>query len=620
MNKDVIFFKEKVEQETDSLLKAKAYNELANSLCNNGEYEESRKNANLALNIAKSYNDSNIIFRSNQLIGVSYAVQGLQQDALTFFNLCLEISEVNSNHKQRVTSNMNIGNVNYNLGYYERALSFYHEAMKDSLDNNYSDLIPKLYNNIGTVLMEICNYKEALIYYKKSLKEKIKQDDKAGIANCLSNLGTTYSRMEDYPLALGYYKRALKIFRELNLAHYIAISCFNIGSCYNSSASYLKALEYMLETINISKDYNLLGTKQQAYVVVANIYENLGKLDMAEDYYHTYIGEIDNIFDGKNKLFLYSKYADFCKKTGKLDIAIQYFEKYIDLNKTMFNEDLAKGIASMKSKLDYEQKKYEAEIYRLKNVELLKNQNEIELQKEELIHLNKSKDTILNIVSHDLKNSIGSIQTALELINRDGENLKISRYLDIINDQSTKALNLVRDILDANRIEMDSYQLDLYSMDINLILKTYEKSLNDLASVKSIKIEFNYQQKELNCLINIEKFWQIIYNLCSNAIKFSHQNTTIKVIADLEIVRNMAYARIDIIDQGIGIDNMHKGYIFEKFSKASKKGTMGEDSTGLGLSIVKRLVTLHNGFIEFKSRINRGSSFSIYIPIEKEES
>jgi signal transduction histidine kinase len=510
---------------------------------------------------------------------------------------------------------MNIGNIYYHQGLYEKALLNYQIALKETVNHNISDIMPKLYNNIGTVMMDLNNYQEGLKYFKKSLKEKIKLNDMPGIANCLSNIGSVYTRLSDYKLAVGYYKKALKLFREQEAAHYVAITCFNIGASYNSLQEYKKALTFMEESVFLSRKYNLKDSKQQSFIMIANIHENLDELDKAQYYYDQYIKDIDDIADTKNKLYLYKKYANFCKRTGKLELALEYSEKLLETSTNMFNDDLAKNIASIKSTLDYEQKKFEAQIYELKIVELLKKQNEIEMQKDELQHLNNSKDTIMSIVSHDLKNSIGSIQTIMELIKNENMSPKLKKYFDIIESQSEKALNLVRDILDANRIEMDNYSLNLEKTNLNQILASYEKSLKELAHIKNINFSFSFSDQEIYCMINSEKFWQIIFNLSSNAIKFSDQNSDIRITSELCKIKDINYVKINVIDQGIGIEDEQKDFIFDKFSKASKKGTMGEESTGLGLSIVKRLVHLHNGVIDFKSEPGKGSTFSVFLPV-----
>lgn len=80
-------------------------------------------------------------------------------------------------------------------------------------------------------------------------------------------------------------------------------------------------------------------------------------------------------------------------------------------------------------------------------------------------------------------------------------------------------------------------------------------------------------------------------------------------------INDLSYAEISVIDYGIGIPKDKIPYLFEKFSKAGRKGTSGENSTGLGLSIVKRLVELHSGIISFKTEETKGTEFIIQLPI-----
>ena len=111
-------------------------------------------------------------------------------------------------------------------------------------------------------------------------------------------------------------------------------------------------------------------------------------------------------------------------------------------------------------------------------------------------------------------------------------------------------------------------------------------------------------------LINNEKFYRILDNLIGNALKFSKQKSKIEVLLN----RRDDDVIIEIKDHGVGIPKNLMPYIFEPFSAAGRKGLRGEQSTGLGLSIVKQIVEKHNGKIEVESQQGIGSTFKIILP------
>ena len=107
------------------------------------------------------------------------------------------------------------------------------------------------------------------------------------------------------------------------------------------------------------------------------------------------------------------------------------------------------------------------------------------------------------------------------------------------------------------------------------------------------------------------KIEQVINNLISNAVKYSHPDTGIQIFAD----RQADVVRISVRDQGQGIPATELGGLFEPFVRASVQGTAGEKSTGLGLAIVKNIVEGHGGRIEVRSSVNQGSEFTVTLPV-----
>jgi len=111
-------------------------------------------------------------------------------------------------------------------------------------------------------------------------------------------------------------------------------------------------------------------------------------------------------------------------------------------------------------------------------------------------------------------------------------------------------------------------------------------------------------------LLNHEKFHRVIDNLIGNALKFSRERSKIEI----DITKNDFHIIIEVKDQGIGIPKEKLPIIFEAFTKAGRPGLKGEQSTGLGLSIVKQIIEKHNGTIEVESEEGKGSTFRVTLP------
>ena len=133
--------------------------------------------------------------------------------------------------------------------------------------------------------------------------------------------------------------------------------------------------------------------------------------------------------------------------------------------------------------------------------------------------------------------------------------------------------------------------------------------LQPLAQKKSINLKINMDE-DFEVFADYQKIQQILYNLVSNAIKFSPENE----IVDISVSYNEDIFRIAVHDNGIGIDKKYHGKIFAKFVQLDSAYTKKESSTGLGLTITKELVELHGGKISLISEINNGSTFIVEIP------
>jgi len=230
---------------------------------------------------------------------------------------------------------------------------------------------------------------------------------------------------------------------------------------------------------------------------------------------------------------------------------------------------------------------------------------------EELMKIHESRSNILSMISHDLKNYIGSINQAIEIINIKYQSFENNKYLKMIEDSAGKALLLVKDILSINKLDAETESMTLVQYNINDLIYESNENLILIAREKKINMFFEGANSPIICMINPEKMHRALDNLCINAIKFTKPEGTIIV----KTQKQGNIGQISIIDSGIGIDHNMIAHLFEKFTTTGRTGTAGEASTGLGLYIVKQIIDLHQGSIEVCSEVGKGSEFMIKLPI-----
>jgi len=251
------------------------------------------------------------------------------------------------------------------------------------------------------------------------------------------------------------------------------------------------------------------------------------------------------------------------------------------------------------------------------HIELKRKRDMLKDMADRLEQLNQTKNKFLGIAAHDLRSPLGSIRGfASLLIDELSGQLSSDQqeFLDIIYQQSKHMLALVDDLLDVAVIESGKLDLRIRKDSvIEMIVKRIRLFQYKLHK-KDIELTTHFDNIP-NISFDCTRIAQVMDNLLSNAIKFSQEKGKIRVcVHKLE-----DKIRIDVIDEGPGIPLEHQPHIFGAFQKFRKKQAGSEKSTGLGLSIVKRIVEAHNGIISVISEPGRGTTMRFTLPIRFDE-
>ncbi|WP_069471016.1 ATP-binding response regulator [Candidatus Marithrix sp. Canyon 246] len=242
----------------------------------------------------------------------------------------------------------------------------------------------------------------------------------------------------------------------------------------------------------------------------------------------------------------------------------------------------------------------------------LKEKNEILLQlNQQLTNLNKEKNEFLSIAAHDLKNPLSAIQSLAGIIHHSLDNLskdKLIEFASMIEFSSRKMFSLIKNLLDVNAIESKNIHFSFNTYNFNSCLQTVLKNYIETAKKKQITLEYQVkEQQNYSIFVDENALYQILDNLISNAIKYSPIGKTvcINLFEDANVVR------CEIQDQGTGIEKQEQALLFGKFARLTPQPTAGEHSTGLGLFIVKKLVTAMKGKVWCESEFGEGSKFIV---------
>jgi signal transduction histidine kinase len=245
--------------------------------------------------------------------------------------------------------------------------------------------------------------------------------------------------------------------------------------------------------------------------------------------------------------------------------------------------------------------------------EAISRQNEdLSRSNQVLSDLNQEKNTLMNIVAHDLKSPLNRISGLATVLESDSSlSPAMQRYTKMIREATRSGLDLITDLLDVNALEEVSGALHLHEVRVGPLLEERVKSMQLPADAKSIKLEL---KTDVNGSITTDENYlnRIIDNLLSNAIKFSPNGSTVQVTGRIS---NGALI-LTVKDAGPGFLEEDKPFLFQKFKKLSARPTGGESSNGLGLAIVKTLVDRLRGDIKLETVRGRGSEFIITLPLQ----
>ena len=246
-----------------------------------------------------------------------------------------------------------------------------------------------------------------------------------------------------------------------------------------------------------------------------------------------------------------------------------------------------------------------------KKKKLQETTHQLELERERLQQLNEELKTLTGIVAHDLKSPLNKVVGLTQLLPLVGPlNEEQSTYLDIINQVVHDGRHFIENLLDIRAIEEQKRSLTTEPVETLEWLRRSLIGYEQTARRKNIALNLETDAHEALVLVDRMAFGQIMDNLVSNAIKFSPPDKTIRIRAEA----GYALVSIAIKDEGPGISAEDQQKMFRKFQRLSARPTGGEHSSGLGLSIVKKLVEQMNGEILLESTEGQGSTFTVYFP------
>lgn len=598
---------------------------------------------------------------------------GEPQAALDIINqIILETEKERTNYNnQYVSATLLKGYIYYGLGDYKSAYKYYYEARESSYGKGEKCEFAVYDYRISLSLYRQNNFDEAIENFKKAFinygvcynRDFWTEFQRQEILN---NIGLCYFKMGKYDSSLFYYDSALSFIKQtyklkdvypesLEVAEGVIYG--NIGKLYIKLKKYDKAIPLLLKNVEINskpkydnRDEITSRVALGEYYLQTKQYKKLENiLTLPSNYYSLqhFKKNISEVLELKSRYFVQRK---------QFDSALLYRLKYDSITSELITErqrindsDVQLTLESLEkenqlNKLNKEnqQKAYVNniiigvliaslllliiiyvfyQISKRKNLELKQSNDEVSSQKELLKNANDvlkqrdlEKNKILSIVAHDLRNpnnAISSIANTLkEYDNLTEEQLE---YLELIEISANSNRELIKEILRFAKPGQFDTSNEYKIVSCNDFLNKCVVQNRFKSSAKKIDLVYEEIDTKYKININEEKFKRAITNLIVNAIKFSEPYSKIRVYSTIE----KDQITFHVQDEGIGIPDHLKEFIFKSDPKIRRAGTEGESSIGIGLSIVKQIVEEHFGKIDFISE-GKGTTFFITLQLHKQ--
>src|SRR5688500_4178534 len=257
---------------------------------------------------------------------------------------------------------------------------------------------------------------------------------------------------------------------------------------------------------------------------------------------------------------------------------------------------------------------------RYKSIQRIKRRYALKQEKKEAerVHeLDRLKIKFLTNLSHEFRTPISLILGPVDKLLSDDNNQQSFGQLQMIKRNGKRLLNLVNQLLDFRKMEEDELKINTSEGELISFIKEAADSFKDLAERKKIDFVFKTQIDQFFTLFDHDKIERILFNLLSNAFKFTLEGGRISLELekmDKAINGSLTWITIKVIDTGIGIPQDKKEKIFERFFQNTTAASILNQGSGIGLSITKEFVKMHGGIIEVESEPGKGTTFRIHLP------
>ena len=232
----------------------------------------------------------------------------------------------------------------------------------------------------------------------------------------------------------------------------------------------------------------------------------------------------------------------------------------------------------------------------------------------ELKRVERMQNEFVSMVNHELRTPLTSIKSALGIVKTGTLGdlpEEMRRMIEIAYGNCDRLIRIINDLLDMEKIASGALRFEFKGLELRAFLDSFFAANKCLGRDFNVELVLIHAPEDMLVDIDPERFGQVLTNLVSNAVKFSPDGATVKIIAE----RKGAWVRLSVEDRGPGISDAFKSRVFTRFAQEDSSTIRKKGGNGLGLSISKAIVEAHGGQIGFETEIGQGTTFFVDLPL-----
>jgi signal transduction histidine kinase len=634
--------------------------------------------AQMALSLATKASIPSERARALQLIGYAHDNQGKYDMAFEEYTQALEQAKSMKDSLWMAYTLNCLGNLDKRMGRYERALVEFSQALELLRTLRRPAACALMISNIGAVEELQGRFHDALRSQRRA-KQVLDSLHHPDVIIASQRLGSLLLRRQEVRKALECFTTILQRSDTAEYKRFVATSLCSMGYIHALAHRHQEARLYTTRGLQVAQGAGSRHELQMNYRLVADAYAALNNAPQALKYYRYSTELKDSLLNDEqqHKIIRLQEQLAAALATSAQTQEIQHLKKSSAEQAVMRNSFLAGFICmfvlAVVALNGYRVKRRSTALLQEQHEEIVQQRDVLAKQSQSIIAMNttlhslnaeldaknsaleksiahvntlnhtlaeanadlhranQEKNEMLGVVAHDLKNPLASILLGLDSLTRSDSKLaaadRIKRY-QALASVADRMNHIINNLLDTKAMESGLASLRLEMFDIRHSITAIVREYADRATSKAIELHWEVPEVAAMVLANEHLVLEILDNLVSNALKYSPRGARVRIDARVHIAYPHLQSwegaptganngvRVSVHDEGPGLSVEDQKRLFEKFARLSPQPTGGEHSTGLGLSIVKKLTEAMGGCVWCESMQGAGATFFVWLPAE----